>query len=40
VYALDADLGLEAGLDRDALLKRIDQHIIAQARVVGSYHNE
>jgi 3alpha(or 20beta)-hydroxysteroid dehydrogenase len=37
LYALDADLGLPAGLGRADLLARIDDHIIEQARIVGTY---
>lgn len=37
VYALDEDLGLEAGLERRALLERIEDHVIEQARLVGTY---
>jgi Raf kinase inhibitor-like YbhB/YbcL family protein len=37
VYALDADLDLEPGLDRRALLERIEDHVIEQARLVGTY---
>jgi Raf kinase inhibitor-like YbhB/YbcL family protein len=37
LYALDEDLELEAGLDRRALLERIEDHVIEQARVVGTY---
>lgn len=37
LYALDADLGLPAGLGRAELLARIDDHIIEQARIVGTY---
>ncbi len=40
VYALDDDLDLEPGLDRPALLDRIEDHVIEQARVVGTYKNE
>jgi Raf kinase inhibitor-like YbhB/YbcL family protein len=40
VYALDADLGLEAGLTADELLERITAHIIEQARIVGTYSND
>lgn len=36
VYALDADLGLEPALDRRELLARIEDHVIEQARVVGT----
>lgn len=39
LYALDADLALPAGLDRAGLLARIDDHIIEQARLVGTYRN-
>jgi Raf kinase inhibitor-like YbhB/YbcL family protein len=37
VYALDEDLDLEPGLDRRALLDRIEDHVIEQARLVGTY---
>ena len=37
VYALDSDLELEPGLDRRALLDRIEDHVIEQARLVGTY---
>ena len=37
VYALDDDLQLPPGLDRRALLDRIEDHVIEQARVVGTY---
>jgi Raf kinase inhibitor-like YbhB/YbcL family protein len=37
VYALDEDLDLEPGLDRGALLSRIEDHVIEQARVIGTY---
>jgi Raf kinase inhibitor-like YbhB/YbcL family protein len=40
VYALDEDLDLEPGLDRRALLDRIEDHVIEQARLVGTYKNE
>lgn len=38
LYALDTEIGAEAGLTRLELLARIDDHIIEQARVVGTYH--
>jgi phosphatidylethanolamine-binding protein (PEBP) family uncharacterized protein len=38
-YALDDDLAREPGLDRRALLDRIEDHVIEQARVVGTYAN-
>lgn len=37
VYALDDDLQLEPGLDRRALIDQIEDHVIEQARVVGTY---
>jgi phosphatidylethanolamine-binding protein (PEBP) family uncharacterized protein len=39
VYALDSDLGLEPGLSRRALLDRIADHVIEQARVIGVYEH-
>jgi Raf kinase inhibitor-like YbhB/YbcL family protein len=39
VYALDEDLGLEPGLDRRALLERIEDHVVEQARVIGTYEH-
>jgi Raf kinase inhibitor-like YbhB/YbcL family protein len=39
VYALDEDLGLEPGLDRRTLLSRIEDHVIEQARVIGTYEH-
>lgn len=39
VYALDEDLGLEPGLDRRALLERIEDHVIEQARLVGTFQH-
>ena len=40
VYALDAELELEPGLERRALLERIEDHVIEQARLVGTYKIE
>ncbi len=40
VYALDEAPELEAGLDRRGLLERIEDHVIEQARLVGTYKNE
>src|SRR5579862_1183719 len=37
VYALDDELDLPPGLDRRALLDRIEDHVIEQARVIGTY---
>ncbi len=39
VYALDDELELEPGLDRRALLERIEDHVIEQARVIGTYEH-
>ena len=39
VYALDSDSDFEPGLDRRALLSRIEDHVIEQARVVGTYEH-
>jgi Raf kinase inhibitor-like YbhB/YbcL family protein len=39
VYALDEDLDLPPGLDRRALFERIEDHVIEQARVIGTYAN-
>jgi Raf kinase inhibitor-like YbhB/YbcL family protein len=39
IYALDAALDLEPGLDGRALLAKIDDHIIEQARIVGIHRN-
>ncbi|MHB8657144.1 MAG: YbhB/YbcL family Raf kinase inhibitor-like protein [Solirubrobacteraceae bacterium] len=40
VFALDEPLELEPGLDRRGLLDRIEDHVIEQARLVGTYRNE
>jgi Raf kinase inhibitor-like YbhB/YbcL family protein len=37
VYALDEEVELEPGLDRRALLEQIEDHVIEQARLVGTY---
>ncbi|HEX4010435.1 MAG TPA: YbhB/YbcL family Raf kinase inhibitor-like protein [Solirubrobacteraceae bacterium] len=37
IYALDDDLELEPGLDRRALQERIEDHVIEQARLVGTF---
>ena len=39
LYALDTTLDAAAGLTRRELLERIDDHIIEQARVVGTYQH-
>lgn len=40
LYALDDDLDLPPGLDRRALHDRIEDHVIEQARLIGTYSNE
>src|SRR5438477_4096037 len=37
VYALDSELDREPGLDRRVLMDRIEDHVIEQARMVGTY---
>lgn len=37
LYALDAELNASAGLSRAELLDRISDHVIEQARIVGTY---
>ncbi len=39
VYALDSAPDLEPGLERRALLERIEDHVIEQARVIGTYEH-
>jgi Raf kinase inhibitor-like YbhB/YbcL family protein len=39
VYALDDDLALDPGLDRRALIDAIEDHVIEQARVIGTYEH-
>ena len=39
VYALDDELDLPEGLDRQSLLERIEDHVIEQARLVGLYEH-
>jgi Raf kinase inhibitor-like YbhB/YbcL family protein len=39
VYALDSDLELEPGLDRRELLEQIEDHVIEQARLIGTYEH-
>ena len=40
VYALDQNLDLPPGLDRRSLLEQIEDHVIEQARFIGTYSNE
>jgi Raf kinase inhibitor-like YbhB/YbcL family protein len=39
VYALDSDLELEPGLDRRELFEQIEDHVIEQARLIGTYEH-
>jgi Raf kinase inhibitor-like YbhB/YbcL family protein len=39
VYALDTEIDAEPGLSRAELLSRIEDHVIEQARLVGTYEN-
>ena len=40
VYALDENVEIPPGVDRDVLLRTIEDHVIEQARLVGTYSNE
>jgi Raf kinase inhibitor-like YbhB/YbcL family protein len=40
VYALDENLEFPPGLDRLALIEQIEDHVIEQARLVGTYKND
>ncbi len=37
VYALDAPLDVKAGLDKNALLKAMSGHVMAQGELIGTY---
>jgi Raf kinase inhibitor-like YbhB/YbcL family protein len=37
LFALDAPLQAEPGLDKKSLLKKIEGHILAQGEVMGTY---
>ncbi len=37
IYALDEDLDLQPGLDRRELIDKIEDHVIEQARLVGTF---
>ncbi|MFO7890341.1 MAG: YbhB/YbcL family Raf kinase inhibitor-like protein [bacterium] len=39
IYALDKTLSLEEGIDKDALIKAMDEHILEQAELVGRFGN-
>jgi Raf kinase inhibitor-like YbhB/YbcL family protein len=40
VYALDSALDLQPGLDRNALLKAMEGHIVGQGEIVGLYQRQ
>jgi len=40
VYAVDADLNLAAGLNKDQLLAAIDGHVLATGMLMGHYENK
>jgi Raf kinase inhibitor-like YbhB/YbcL family protein len=37
LYALDVQLSLAPGLDKDALLKKVEGHVLAQGQLMGTY---
>lgn len=39
VYALDSDLQLPAGVDRRGLFEQIEDHVLEQARMIGTYEH-
>jgi Raf kinase inhibitor-like YbhB/YbcL family protein len=39
IYALDSDLELPGGLDRRALFEQIEDHVLEQARLIGTYEH-
>ncbi len=38
LYALDTDLGLEPGTDKESLLAAMESHILGQAELMGTYN--
>ncbi len=40
LYALDAPLGLKAGLDKSALLAATQGHVLAEAELIGTYERK
>jgi len=40
LYALDTDVKLKPGLDREACLAAIEDHVIEQSRLVGLYERQ
>jgi len=37
IYALDSEIGLEAGTNKRQLLKAMEGHILEQGQLVGKY---
>lgn len=37
LFALDEDLGLAAGMNRDQILHRIEDHVLERAEMIGRY---
>ena len=40
IYALDAELALDAGATKDELLKAMDGHVLAEGQLVGKYEKK
>ncbi len=40
IYALDTELGLQAGVNKSQLLKAMEGHILGQNQVVGKYKRQ
>ena len=40
LYALDEEIGLEPGLKKKELMKKVEKHIIAKAEIMGRYGRE
>jgi hypothetical protein len=40
IYALDADLDLDAGLGKDQLLEAIDGHVLGTGLLMGHYERK
>ena len=40
IYALDADLDLEPGLNKEALLEAIDGHVLGTGMLMGHYERK
>jgi phosphatidylethanolamine-binding protein (PEBP) family uncharacterized protein len=37
LYALEAKLSAEAGMDKNSILKEIEGHVIAEGQLMGTY---